>query len=773
MASFFESLFAALFKYRPAVFEKGELAIGAPASIWLIVGAGLLLGVPAVLSYARARGKGGRRDRIVLGALRGAVLVLLLVCLLRPRLLVSAAVPQRNYVGILIDDSRSMRVAEGGVERGEVARRLFAADAPLVRELAERFQLRFFRFSAATQRIERVADLSFTGDETKIATALEDARQDLSSVPLSGLVVVTDGADNARTPITDELAVLRSRAVPVFTVGVGSERFSRDIEVRRVEASRSVLRGTALVLDVLVAQRGFGGERVPLVVEDAGRIVSSQDVTLPNDGEAASVRIHVTAAEAGPRTYTVRVPPRPGEMVAQNNAQQTLVQVRDRVEKILYVEGNLRYEMKFLRQAVQRDSNLQVVSLQRSATNKFQRFAVDSGEELAGGFPKTREELFRYKGLIIGDVEASFFTRDQLRMMADFVGERGGGLLMLGGRSAFAEGGYMGTPLADVLPVMLETVEEETSDFIADLKVRLTPAGRAHAATQVAPTDTANVTRWRTLPGVTSVNQLGRLKPGAVALLTGGVAEGGRGGTGYTQPVLAYQQFGRGRALVLGIQDSWVWQMDAEISVEDQTHETFWRQLIRWLVTDTPGRIAVSLSSDRVSPREAVTVRAEVGDEQFLRVNDASVMARVKGPSGDEREIPMEWTVDRDGEYRATFSADEPGLYAVHVAGGGRRAGGGATTLDSATTYLRVAPSEAEYFGAEMRAPLLKRIASETEGRFYTPDNVDALPEDLTLSRRGVTVVREMDLWDMPIIFVMLVLLMSVEWGYRRMRGLA
>ena len=772
MASFLESLFAALFKYRPAVFERGELAFGAPLSAWLILGAGLLIGVPAVLSYARARGKAGVRDRIVLAALRGAIVLVLLVCLLRPRLLVSAAVPQRNYVGILIDDSRSMRVAEGGVARADVVQRLLAADAPLVRELASRFQVRFFRFSSSAERIERVADLTFDGGETRLATALEDARQDLSSVPLSGLVLVTDGADNARTPIADELAALRGLGVPVFTVGVGSERFARDVEVRRVEASRSVLRGTALVLDVLVAQRGFGGERVSLVVEDAGRIVSSQQVTLPADGEAASVRVHVTATEPGPRTYTVRVPAQPGEMVTQNNAQQTLVHVRDRTEKILYVEGDLRPEMAFLRRAVARDSNLQVVALQRSAPNKFIRLSVDSGEELAGGFPKSREELFRYKGVIVGSVEASFFTRDQLRMLADFVGERGGGLLMLGGRQSFAEGGYVGTPLAEALPVELRTVEEETSEFIADLKVRLTPAGRAHAATQVAGNDTANVARWRTVPAVTSVNQLGRLKPGAVALLTGGVAEDGRGGRGYSQPVLAYQLYGRGRAIALAIQDSWLWKMHADVTVEDATHETFWRQLLRWLVTDTPGQIAASLSSDRVSPGEAVTVRAEVGDEQFVRVNDARVTARIRTPSGEIRETPMDWTVAHDGEYRATFTPEEPGLYSVHVVRGGRGAAAGAA-IDSAAAYLRVAPSEAEYFGAEMRAPLLRRIAAETDGRFYTPDNVGALPEDLTLSRRGVTVVREMDLWDMPVIFLMLVLLASAEWGFRKMRGLA
>ena len=121
---------------------------------------------------------------------------------------------------------------------------------------------------------------------------------------------------------------------------------------------------------------------------------------------------------------------------------------------------------------------------------------------------------------------------------------------------------------------------------------------------------------------------------------------------------------------------------------------------------------------------------------------------------------------------RATFTPEEAGLYEVRVAGGARRAAA-TTATDSATTYLRVAPSEAEYFGAEMRAPLLKRIASETDGRFYTANNVDALPEDLTLSRRGVTVVRELDLWDMPVIFVMIVLLMSAEWGYRKLRGLA
>ena len=109
-----------------------------------------------------------------------------------------------------------------------------------------------------------------------------------------------------------------------------------------------------------------------------------------------------------------------------------------------------------MRRAVEGDKNLQLVCLQRTSQNKFLRLDVDDAEELAGGFPKTREELFRYRGIVLGSVEASFFTADQLRMIAEFVSQRGGGLLALGGRHSFAEGGYGQTPLADVLPVVLE-----------------------------------------------------------------------------------------------------------------------------------------------------------------------------------------------------------------------------------------------------------------------------------------------------------------------------
>src|SRR4029079_1939480 len=161
-----------------------------------------------------------------------------------------------------------------------------------------------------------------------------------------------------------------------------------------------------------------------------------------------------------------------------------------------------RFEMKFLRRAVADDPNLQIVTLQRTADNKFLRLGVDAPEELVAGFPKTREELFAYRGIVLGSVEASAFTGDQLRMISEFVDVRGGGLLLLGGPHAFAEGGYAGTAVADVMPVLLERPVGNTATAAPHVKVRPTRAGEAHAVTQLGDTEEASAERWKTMPAL-------------------------------------------------------------------------------------------------------------------------------------------------------------------------------------------------------------------------------------------------------------------------------
>jgi uncharacterized membrane protein len=577
--------------------------------------------------------------------------------------------------------------------------------------------------------------------------------------------MITDGGDTSDVVLDEPLATLRARSIPVFTVGVGEEQFERDIQISRIETPRMILKGSSVAVDVVVTHTGYAGTRVAVQVEDEGRLVSSQEVTLPDDGEAATVRVNFTGIDAGPRLFRFAVPVQEGEQVTQNNARTSLILVTDGPERILYMEGEPRFETKFIRRAVEDDENVKVVILQRTAEDKYLRLDVDSPDELASGFPRTREELFAYRAVILGSVEAAAFSPDQIRMLADFVSIRGGGLMMLGGRRSFAEGGWAGTPVAEVLPVDFDAPSSGGSanaQFFTELSVRATRAGATSPVVQLADTEQASAAKWNDLPHLSAVNVVRRVKPGATVLLVGADEEGDE------QVVLAYQRYGRGKALALPVQDSWIWKMDATIPVEDMTHATFWRRLVRWLVEGVPDHVSLNTSSDRVEPGEAMQLTAEVVDPAFVGVNDAHVVSQVTSPSGQVSDVPLEWTVTQDGSYRGSFVPSEPGVYEIRTS-----AMRGETSLGSSVRHIRASAGDNEYFDATMRASLLSRIAEDTYGRFFRSSGAASLPEAINYSGRGVTVVEERDLWDMPALLLIILGLIAAEWGYRRKRGLA
>lgn len=756
-----DRVFELVFKYRPLVFTQGDLAFSPPWPAWLVVCAVLAAAAAACWLYGRGRQGAPARVRVWLLGLRLSALALLLFALLRPVLVLRAVEPQRNVLAVLMDDSRSLAIADrDGVPRHTFIEQAFGPDRALRAALAERFTLRFFRFSSKAERVPGPESARFDGTRSEIGQALQQTAEELAGLPASGIVLLTDGADTSRAPLAETLRRLKTANLPVFAVGLGQTALERDVQIGRVDPPLHVLKGATLVVDVLVGQSGYAGATVPVVVEDEGRVIATQEVVLPADGEPATVRVPFTLSEAGPRVLTFRIPAQTGEQVAQNNLRQVLVSVDDRRERVLYVEGEPRPEMKFLRQAVAGDKNLQVVTLQRTASRKFLRLDIDGADELAGGFPNTRDELFAYRGLVLGSIEAAAFTPDQLRMIADFVSVRGGGVLALGGRQAFAEGGYAGTPVEEILPVVIEASQAAAS-FVQETPVLPTRLGQTHVVTQIAGTDVASTARWATLPPLTAVNPIRRAKPGAAVLLESGA------GSASPQIVLAYQRYGAGKTLALPVQDSWMWQMHADIPVEDMTHETLWRRLLRWLVDGVPDRLSVEADQDRVEPGEPVTLTATVRDGGYLGVNDAAVQATVVGPDGTGTSLPMGFVIDRDGVYQARFTAPDAGLYEVRV--DATRAG---QPAGSGRGYVRAAPDDGEFFDAAMRASLLTRVAEDTGGRFYTPETVSSLPDDITYLGRGVTVIQEKDLWDMPVVLAALVALIGGEWVLRRRRGL-
>jgi hypothetical protein len=264
------------------------------------------------------------------------------------------------------------------------------------------------------------------------------------------------------------------------------------------------------------------------------------------------------------------------------------------------------------------------------------------------------------------------------------------------------------------------------------------------------------------MPELSAVNLVREVKPGASVLLSG--TDKSR----QEHVVLAYQRYGRGKTFAMPVQDTFLWRMDAKIAVADTTHAMFWRRLARWLVDGVPDQVNVTTTADRVEPGEPIKLSAEVLDSAYAEVNDSRVVARITSPTGKTTEMPIEWTVTKDGEYRASFTPDEAGIYDVRVS-----ASRDQKDLGTSALHVRVSAGDAEYFDAAMRAPLLKRIAEETGGRFFTPANASSLPEAISYSGRGVTVVEERELWDMPALFLVLVSLVFAEWGFRRANGLA
>ncbi|MDF1506427.1 hypothetical protein, partial [Roseisolibacter sp. H3M3-2] len=275
--------------------------------------------------------------------------------------------------------------------------------------------------------------------------------------------------------------------------------------------------------------------------------------------------------------------------------------------------------------------------------------------------------------------------------------------------------------------------------------------------------DAASAARWVTLPPLTAVKALRAVRPGAVVLLAGTTKEGER------RVVLAAQRFGRGRAAALAVQDSWLWQMHAAVPVEDQTHERFWRQTLRWLVADVPSALEVVAAAERPAPGEAVALHATVRDSLFAAVDGATVVAEVTAPSGAKSEVPLEWQVRGDGAYDGSLLPREAGIHQVRVL---HRAPGRAERA-SPVAYVEAAPSREEYYGAWHRADLLRRLAEETGGTYHTPDDAARLAEELRYARAGVTTPERRDLWDMPAAFLLLGGLLAAEWAYRRRRGLA
>jgi len=714
-----------------------------------------------------------RRWKNLLVGLRSAVLMLLLLLLMRPVITTFEVNPQETYLAILVDDSASMQIADvpGFESRQQAVADALYSEGGIVVGLADRYQVRTFAFNQSLRRISDAEDLTAQGNASGLEQAMRQVAEQLGGLPLSAVVMISDGADNAETDPLLSAREFAARQIPVFTVGVGQEQIPRDVGISNVSATQTLLDNSVFDVQVDLNHQGYAGQAVTLRVMDGETEVASRLVTLAGDG-TRRIELEVSPERKEPILYELRVDELAGEIVLQNNRYQFLVDNSERPPlNVLYVDGHPRNEFKFIRRAVESDTSLRLASYLRTGPGRFYRQGINSPLELSGGFPTRAEDLYQYEAVILGDIGRDFFTDEQLLMLQDFVAERGGGLLIAG----MLDDAFVDSVVADILPLAITRSgalpaylqggirrgAHATGELFAP---RLTAAGEFSELLRLDSDDATNRRLWSELPVLQGIYATGRAKPGATVLLEHPSLQY----QNQALPVLATQRYGSGRSMSVNTASTWRWQM--LMPSEDESHERLWRQMLRWLAQGAMERVTVNFDKPFYNAGDVVNVSVKVLDAAYEPDNNASLWIQRTDPLGNAVDVAMEWDINQDGTYVSRFEAGDEGVYRVLV----DVASAAGTGLESEKpAAFVVTPSLREFNNAGRDAGMLSRIADTGEGQYYDLSASRQLINDIDHVPGAYSREIQEDLWDRPWLLLLLITLMCMDWMARRFRGLS
>lgn len=738
-------MFEFLFNHSREAFSKGEVVLASPLPVWLLWSVCAGLGLLCAIWLIRRRRDLAAHRLAAIWILQGAMLGILAVLVWQPALRIEELRTGDNIIALLLDVSGSMGQKEPDAIRLENARAVLH-ESELARALQARYAIRRFQFAEDAEPVEDYTAPPVAAGSTGLGKALLNVLRLSRNASLAAVVVASDGSDNSGRLDRNMLAEIAAFGVPVHAIGIGALTLPGDIELEDVELPERALPGTNVTASVAIRHDAPVKTRVK--VYDGEEFLAARELELSGDSAVTTTMIDFNAPEKGIHDLRFSLENLPDEANILNNSRGRALEVADRTYRILYIEGEPRWEYKFLRRALEDDPGLNLATLLRVSTNKFYRQGIENETELAEGFPTERTELFKFDALMIGSIEAPHFSKAQQELIRDFVSIRGGSLMMIAGPNGLGDGGWGNSALSEALPARLDA---KPPAFIRErARVGLTPIGRNSPMLHFSEDAVANLKQWNELPEIADHQAMGALRPAAVSLLSSHAAQG-------EQPLLVMQPYGRGRSYILATGGTWRWQMG--LPKEDQRHETFWRQLARGLVNDVPERFELStrLADERVK------VQARLYDENYEPARDLAVTAVVTPPAGDPVTLELRSVPGQPGLLEAEYLPDASGLY--HLEAIARR---GEEPLESTTRALRFDQGDAEHFRLRQDRTMLESIAAATGGRYWQADDLDRLPDVIKHSGAGITERLLLPLWNAPAWFILLLLLKSAEWLLRR-----
>ena len=735
------------------------------------------------LFYHRAARRVSRNCLILLVSMRSVAMFAVLLCLFRPSLRFQRGRLTRPVVVVMADVSESMSIRDFAGQPGRFRRvkELLTEKDGTAATLEENFDTRWYAFSSHAKAVAQRKDyaaMTADGKATDIVTSVKDALGDVKASEIGGVVMLTDGI---HTTVADPEKELPAFGAPFFMVGVGSilgtSEDYRDIAIARVEAKREVAVKTTLPIVAYVEATGFPDRVVPVVLKEDGVEIARDRLVLDNTPGTQKVTLHYTPQNKGDFELTIELPADPAERVAENNVSTVPIWVGDPRIRVLLVEGRPRQEFGTLNAVLQRDPQIEVLAFYRVAANRFNLQGRIKGIELTG-FPQKYDELKQFKVLILGTLESEAFSKAQTEFIRKFVAE-GGGFMMLGGDRSFGPGGYAGTPIEEVLPVLVGgmNIGQEREPF----QLTLTGAGRMHPVF-AGIADFFAVEKVREtgrVPDLLGCVRVLRAKPAAEVLAIHPRRRGEHG------PLVAVAagRFGSGRVLAATIDTTWIWYRPMKGLGRDSPYVRYWGQAMRWLAGAEETRRAtgahVAAYADRhyYEPGMRPHLNARVTDIEGQATERARVSAEVmarrgKGEAGTDGGVlkkteftPIE---GRRGDFEVDLETLVPGKYEVVV-----RAELGGKTLGEAVIGLRVGEPTREFERLDLNEQSLRNVASASRGRYLPLLSFNRLPEIIRSRQEEQTEPVELALWNSGLLFFVFLLLVSAEWILRKRRLLS
>ncbi len=790
----------------------------------VVLGIGVVIGI-TVFVYLRVARPLHPRYRFLLMLLRITAASILLGCLLAPVIIEKKDITPPTHLSILVDTSRSMKLVDAPMSEIPISRlsqvNQLLFNGQFLSTLQDRFEVHLYPFNTRLQQSvllaqaddARLPTFEAEGNLTDIGGAIREAAAAWKGQQTAGIVLITDGAHNAGQFPLETITALE---VPIYPIGVGAVEPPKDIQIQRINYTPIAYTDHESVIRVSVGQTGYTGKTTQLSLREveSNTLVDAvtftfnahQEVDAIDASTQQVIELKITPQSEGNFQYSVTLPTLDGELTAANNQKTFSVKVVKAKLNVFYLEGRPRWDYTFLKRTLERDPDIEATCA-ILASNRSRRLPVESVLNRLDGyypqampvsetpkFPETLAELSKYDVLILGDLGAAQLTETQQRAIVDFVETRGKPVIFLPSRNTLGVNGFGNTELADLLPIDIPPggCRVEDTEFTA----QLTQSGAFHPMLQLHETQMAVRSQAQAGSELTTGNFLSNL-PALPRFFSGFRLRGGATtlmDNGKSMPILVLQRAGLGKSLLVAAEGFYNWQFGVKTFKDKRYHAIyprFWAQVLRWMATNTDDKnvylttdastyaigdtvkVTAYLYSETYQPQAGATVEIEVvppdGEPFQVKSARSSVIGSQSGgasatPESSLTDDPAPIT---DSHFTAQFVLLQNGKYRIRATG---RSGPLKLGEDQIDVYAQ--PQLAELENPQRNEDLLKQLAAQTGGAYFTMADAASVPENIANVQNPIFVDAERELWAHPLVLIAVVGLLGTEWFLRKRVGL-